>query len=415
MQLSPAVRLWWKYMPSRLGLALLKTTNPGPWKNPLWSNEKMWPDRKYPPPYVLVIQRVLYVASTIPTYFLKAISSLVIIILHRHDALWVIFFVWQVLDVVVTLSTLPKTSFKQNPLAPELLLHKDAAVKNKRLYSRIDLSLESFKSADSRMEANTECSEATACKWAIHRKCVRHIDSRWQPSLPEVDTEVEQQTDTQQSDPALGPVTPLAEPHQYPSFCLLTLKTTGHDGNCMKPKGSIRRLPAWPCFLDRAEEQNPYVRQCNALWSIPPQWYLTERRERAHTRTDTQSDLRTGLSGWPLWQMKRQQWHRVCFCQSVLVCVCVFVYMHLFASESLYTWMCICFLFCLCARPVCPTWHMTHTHASTHTRMHTHTHTPAISHSLSLVQMACWSFLFYSVLMIPQYWVSGLAGTICLN
>lgn len=89
---------------------------------------------------------------------------------------------------------------------------------------------------------------------------------------------------------------------------------------------------------------------------------------------------------------------------SWFVCVCVFVYMHLFASESLYTWMCICFLFCLCARPLCPTWHPPG---------HTHTHSCHLS--LSLVQMACQSFLFYSVLMIPQYWVSGLAGTICPN
>lgn len=60
-------------------------------------------------------------------------------------------------------------------------------------------------------------------------------------------------------------VTLLAEPDQYPSFSLLTLKTTGLDGKYIKPKGSILRLPAWPRFLDRADEQNPYVRQYNAL------------------------------------------------------------------------------------------------------------------------------------------------------
>lgn len=87
------------------------------------------------------------------------------------------------------------------------------------------------------------------------------------PLLPTsaADPEVVEEPDTQQSDPALRPVTPLAEPQQYPSFTQLTLKTTGRDGNCIKPKGSILSRPAWPCFLDRAEEQNPYVRQYNAL------------------------------------------------------------------------------------------------------------------------------------------------------
>lgn len=63
-------------------------------------------------------------------------------------------------------------------------------------------------------------------------------------------------------------MTPLTEPHQYPSFTLVTLKTTGHDGNCINPTASILRLPAWPCFLDQAKQQNPYVRQYNSLWSI---------------------------------------------------------------------------------------------------------------------------------------------------
>lgn len=75
----------------------------------------------------------------------------------------------------------------------------------------------------------------------------------------------------------------------YPSFTRLTLKTTGYDGNWIKTKSSILRLPAWPCFLDRAKEHDPYVRQYQALWSILLQWYLTgahkQTRTYAHTHT----------------------------------------------------------------------------------------------------------------------------------
>lgn len=64
---------------------------------------------------------------------------------------------------------------------------------------------------------------------------------------------------TQQSDPSAGAGDPVSgAPAGSPV-------STGRHGNGVRPKGSTRRLPAWPRFLDGAEERNPYVRQYNAL------------------------------------------------------------------------------------------------------------------------------------------------------
>lgn len=130
------------------------------------------------------------------------------------------------------------------------------------------------------------------------------------------------------SDPALELMAPLVFPNQYQSFTLVTLKTTGRDGNCIKSKDSVLRMPTWHCFLDRVKEKEPYVRQYNGQW---------EERKSTHVQTH-RSDMRTGLSGWPLWQIKWQEWHRVCVCKNVSrVCACVNVFV---SSLFVCIWKC---------------------------------------------------------------------------
>lgn len=136
--------------------------------------------------------------------------------------------------------------------------------------------------------------------------------------------------------------------------------------NASDPKDSI--LPAWLCFLDRARRTKPICQtiECPVKHGTT---VLSDRKEgeRGPNTHTTQSDLRTGLSGWLLWQMKWQQWHGVCFCQSICVCVCpsmfaranVFPCICLHLSESfcmhefpgkkkMYKGVCLCVLVCVC-------------------------------------------------------------------
>lgn len=204
-------------------------------------------------------------------------------------------------------------------------------------------------------------------------------------------------------------MTPLAVPRRYPSFTLVTLKTTGRDGNCIKTRGFHSGAARLALFPGQSQGTNPYVRQYNALWSITPP-VVADREDGECTHAQIHwSDLGTGLSGWLLWQLK---WHGVCVHQNVSGCVCrspsfmcmkslsVRMCMHSLSLEMWTFTVCV-FVFLIVS------WLLTQKHK------HTYCSARAVAHFLSLVQMACWTFLFYFVLIVPQFRVSRLAQAIC--
>lgn len=69
-----------------------------------------------------------------------------------------------------------------------------------------------------------ECSGATACRWAIHRKCVCHIDSWRQPALPEVDPEVEEENGHTAKWPSAGAGDPVSGAPSVPQFLSANIK-----------------------------------------------------------------------------------------------------------------------------------------------------------------------------------------------
>lgn len=223
--------------------------------------------------------------------------------------------------------------------------------------------------------------------------------------------------------PTAGASDPVSGAPPVPKFHSATLKTTGVDGKCINSWGvEAARLALFP---GRSRWAKPICRTIEGPVKEATA-VVSDREERrsthAHMHTHT-------VFGWQFWQMKTKQkrWAFVltCICLPLKVCVwmCVllewaYVWFHFdmvclrvpervcaFLSQQAMDWDQCCPLAWHCYWAIFVlAFSVTHTHTS-----------HVISHSLSLVQMACGSFLFYSILVVPQYWDSGLAGAICPN
>lgn len=155
--------------------------------------------------------------------------------------------------------------------------------------------------------------------------------------------------------PSAGAGDPVNRASSVPQFHSGDIKDNWTWWKLHQSHGFHSRLPAWPCFLDQAKEQNPYVRQCNSLWSISIP-VVADREEKKSTHAQThRSDLRTGLSGWLGRGRDSQEWHRVSVHQNVIICVRTYVFTSCWFHWTVDTWegVCIHSLFCIWACPLC--------------------------------------------------------------